>query len=72
SEARALVAACGLDWQDNCLNFHKTERRVATLSLAQVRQPIYASSMRAWQRHADELAELTEALGDAIGGENGA
>lgn len=72
AEARALVAACGLDWQDNCLNFHKTERRVATLSLAQVRQPIYASSMRAWQRHADELAELTEALGDAIGGENGA
>ncbi|WP_414898745.1 tetratricopeptide repeat-containing sulfotransferase family protein [Rhodovulum sp. YEN HP10] len=72
AEARALVAACGLDWQDTCLNFHKTERRVATLSLAQVRQPIYASSMQAWQRHAGELAELTEALGDTIGGENGA
>ncbi|TCO69599.1 tetratricopeptide repeat-containing sulfotransferase family protein [Rhodovulum euryhalinum] len=65
-QARALVAAGGLAWEDGCLDFHKTERRVATLSLHQVRQPIYATSMKAWERHADELAPLIEALGDAI------
>lgn len=65
-QARALIAACGLDWEDQCLDFHKTERRVSTLSLHQVRQPIYASSMKAWERHSDDLAELIEALGDAI------
>ncbi|TCP61612.1 Tfp pilus assembly protein PilF [Rhodovulum bhavnagarense] len=66
-QARALIAACGLDWEDACLASHRTERRVATLSLHQVRQPIYASSMKAWQRHEDDLAELIEALGDAVG-----
>ncbi|MGC9419698.1 MAG: sulfotransferase, partial [Rhodovulum sp.] len=65
-QARALIAACGLDWQDECLNFHKTRRRVATLSLHQVRQPIYASSMKAWERYGDELAPLITALGDAV------
>lgn len=65
-QARALIAACGLDWEDACLEFHKTERRVATLSLHQVRQPIYATSLKAWERHADELAPLIAALGDAI------
>ncbi|SIO48192.1 Tetratricopeptide repeat-containing protein [Rhodovulum sp. ES.010] len=64
-EARALIAACGLEWEDACLDFHKTERRIATLSLHQVRQPIYASSMKAWERHAEELRPLIEALGDA-------
>ncbi|HDR29155.1 tetratricopeptide repeat-containing sulfotransferase family protein [Rhodovulum sp.] len=65
-QARALIAAAGLDWEDGCLDFHKTERRVSTLSLHQVRQPIYASSLKGWQRHADELAPLIEALGDVI------
>ena len=65
-QARALIAACGLDWEDRCLDFHKTERRVATLSLHQVRQPIYASSLKAWERHVDDLKDLTEALGEAI------
>lgn len=66
-QARALIAACGLDWEEACLDFHKTERRVSTISLHQVRQPIYASSSGAWQRHAHELGELIEALGDAVG-----
>ncbi|SMX46341.1 tetratricopeptide repeat-containing sulfotransferase family protein [Actibacterium lipolyticum] len=65
-EARKLLAACDLTWEDQCLDFHKNTRRVSTLSVAQVRQPIYASSVAAWKRHEDELAEMIEALGDAI------
>ncbi|MEL7211036.1 MAG: sulfotransferase [Pseudomonadota bacterium] len=61
-ETRKLVAACGLDWEDACLTFHETKRDVKTLSLHQVRQPIYASSTKAWMRYEKELAPLIEAL----------
>ncbi|MBT7759511.1 MAG: tetratricopeptide repeat protein, partial [Rhodospirillaceae bacterium] len=61
--ARRLVAHCGLDWNDGCLDFHKTERAVRTASLTQVRQPIYASSIGRWRRHERHLGPLLEALG---------
>ncbi len=61
-ESRRLIAACGLDWEDACLNFHENTRRVQTLSLFQVRQPIYRSSTHAWERHRDDLKELLDAL----------
>lgn len=60
--SRKLIAACGLEWEDQCLEFHKNSRRVDTLSLYQVRQPIYSSSLKAWQRYEGELGELFEAL----------
>lgn len=62
-EARKLIDACKLDWEDACLEFHKTERRVKTLSVYQVRQPLYKSSTRAWERYKHELGELFDALG---------
>ncbi len=62
-ETRKLVAACGLEWEDACLDFHKTKRTVKTLSVYQVRQPMYKSSTKAWERYGDELNELFEALG---------
>ncbi len=63
-ESRKLVAAAGLTWEDNCLNFHQNKRRVDTLSVYQVRQPIYKSSLKAWQRYENELKPLFESLGD--------
>jgi tetratricopeptide (TPR) repeat protein len=50
--ARRIVAHCGLLWDARCLDFHSTERIVRTASAAQVRSPIYASSVgrrRAYQ-----------------------
>jgi tetratricopeptide (TPR) repeat protein len=43
--ARRIVAFCGLPWNQNCLDFHRTERVVRTSSATQVRRPIYASSI---------------------------
>jgi len=40
-----MVTFCGLDWEARCLDFHKTSRNVRTRSNAQVRQPIYRSSI---------------------------
>ncbi len=62
-ETRKLIAACGLDWEDACLSFYENKRRVDTLSVHQVRQPLYSSSMQAWRRYEDDLTELLEGLG---------
>lgn len=64
-QIRALVDAAGLDWQDSCLDFHKTERRVQTVSLHQVRQPIYRSSQAAWTRYEKDLAPMFDVLDKA-------
>jgi hypothetical protein len=62
SQARRLVEACGLGWDARCLDFHKTPRTVATASLAQVRRPIYRSSVQRSAIYADHLLPLRQAL----------
>jgi tetratricopeptide (TPR) repeat protein len=66
TEARRLVAACGLEWEPACLDFHQTRRVVQTASFSQVRQPIYSRSVGRWRHYKDALAPLfaqLEALG---------
>lgn len=65
-ETRKLLGACDLEWEDQCLSFHENKRQVSTLSVHQVRQPLYASSMAAWKRYEKDLAPLIEALGDVV------
>ena len=62
-QARQIVAHCGLEWDDACLEFHKTERPVRTISHAQVRQPIYRSSVGRQRPPGNLLLPLLEALG---------
>ncbi|WP_039018032.1 tetratricopeptide repeat-containing sulfotransferase family protein [Halocynthiibacter namhaensis] len=64
AQSRALIEAAGLPWEDACLNFHQNKRRVDTLSVYQVRQPMYKSSMAAWKRYEADLQPLIDALGD--------
>jgi tetratricopeptide (TPR) repeat protein len=66
TEARRLLAACGLDWEPACLAFHKTRRPVRTSSVVQVRQPLYARSVGRWRHYAEPLTPLFAAL-DACG-----
>jgi tetratricopeptide (TPR) repeat protein len=60
--ARRLIAACGLDWEPACLEFHRTERPVRTASVTQVRQPVYRRSVARWKNYEPALAELFAAL----------
>jgi tetratricopeptide (TPR) repeat protein len=62
SEARRIVAHCGLEWDDACLSFHEVERTVRTASVAQVRRPIYATSVRTWRPDDTTLKPLLDAL----------
>lgn len=60
--ARALLAHCGLDWDRRCLEFHKTERAVVTASTAQVRQPLYTTSIGRYKPYDAWLGPLRQAL----------
>ena len=53
---------CGLDWDARCLDFHRSERLVRTASAAQVRRPIYTSSVGRWRRYEAFLAPLLAEL----------
>lgn len=61
---RALLAYCGLDWNDACLTPHKTRRTVKTASVTQVREPVYTSSVERWRRYEKHLEPLLAALGE--------
>ncbi len=62
TRTRRLLDFCGLDWRDSCLDFFKTERPVQTASAAQVRQPIYKTSVKAWKNYEPYLQPLIEVL----------
>ncbi len=61
-ETRKLLDHCGLPWEDSCLSFYRHKRKVQTSSLAQVREPIYTSSVGKWRQYARQLQPLREAL----------
>lgn len=63
-QSRKLIAHCGLEWNDACLNYTENERAVTTISRWQVRQPIYKSSMKRWKPYEKHLGALISALGD--------
>ena len=56
--ARRLIAACGLEWEPACLEFHRNQRPVRTASVTQVRQPIYRRSVGRWRNYETALADL--------------
>lgn len=63
-ETRRLLEFCGLPWDDACLCFFRTDRRVATASASQVRQPMYTDSVGLWRRYEPHLSPLKAAIYD--------
>ena len=62
STTRGLLAFCGLPWAPEVLDFHASERVARTASYAQVRRPLYRSSVGRWRAYANWLEPLTSAL----------
>ena len=62
AQARRILAHCGLEWDEACLDFYKTKRAVKTASAGQVHRPLYSSSVgrRSW--YGDLLRPLLDAL----------
>lgn len=63
--SRELLAFAGLPWEDACLSFEKNAQPSLTASAAQVRQPMYRSSVALWRRHEKALAPLRDLLEQA-------
>jgi hypothetical protein len=62
NEVRGLLAFLGLEWDPACLDHAVARRSVRTASMAQVRQPLYASSVGRGHRFAPYLQALIDAL----------
>jgi tetratricopeptide (TPR) repeat protein len=62
AETRRLLEFCDLDWFDGCLEFHRVSAPSTTASAAQVRRPLYDSSVAQWRHYRNELEPLREAL----------
>lgn len=64
SGSRELIAFCGLDWEERCLDFDKNEAPVATASSAQVRQPVYRTALARWKNYEEQLEPLAALLSE--------
>jgi len=68
-ETQKLLTFCGLDMEGACLVPHNTKRIVRTASAAQVRQPIYHTSLKASASFEGFLEPLIETLNSKEGGQ---
>jgi tetratricopeptide (TPR) repeat protein len=55
-----ILEFLNLDWNDSCLDFHRTQRPVVTASYWQVRQPIYKDSVARWRNYKKFVSPLLE------------
>ncbi len=62
AEITRLLDFCGLPFHEDCLNFHQTQRTVQTASAAQVRKPVYTSSIGRWRHFQSMMEPLRRAI----------
>ncbi|MEP5568328.1 MAG: sulfotransferase [Halioglobus sp.] len=65
TQSHRLLDFCDLPWEDACLDFHQSQAPSLTASLAQVRQPVYTSSIGKWRHYEDRLKPLRAVLVEA-------
>lgn len=61
-QVRRILDFCGLEFEQSCVDFHKTKRTIKTPSSEQVRQPIYKSATEQWKNFEQHLAPLKQVL----------
>ena len=65
--SRKLLEFLDLPWDDRCLEFYRHERIAHTASFAQVKRPIYTSSVNRYLRYEKHLAPLKRLLEQKAG-----
>jgi len=61
-EIKKMINYCDIEWDESCLTFYKNKKSVSTASLAQVRSPIYKSSVKKWENYSEDLIPLKNLL----------
>jgi len=64
ANVRRILDFCDLEFEPDCLQFHKTQRAVHSASSEQVRQPIFKEGLDQWRNFEPWLRSLKEALGE--------
>ena len=58
-EIKKIIEFCGLDWDLNCLEFHKKNKTpIKTVSINQARKPIYTKSINSSEFYSKNLSTL--------------
>jgi hypothetical protein len=63
ANVRRILDFCGLPFEQQCVEFYKTERSIRTASSEQVRQPIFKEGIDQWRNFEPWLGPLKEVLG---------
>jgi tetratricopeptide (TPR) repeat protein len=63
--ARRLVSWLRLEWEPACLDFHLTRRPIRTASAAQVRRPVFRSSVGRWRHYESALGPFFNRLANS-------
>ena len=62
SESKKIINFCGLEWETQCLTFHKNKAPIKTMSTAQARQPIYRTSLNSYEKFLPYLQTLNKII----------
>ena len=61
-ESKKIIEFCGLDWEEECLNFHENKAPIKTMSTAQARKPLYKSSLNSYEKFSPYLETLNKII----------
>lgn len=66
THARAVIEACGLEWDATVLEFFRQKSVVRTASVTQSRQPIYTTSKQRWINYAQHLQPVVSGIAEYL------
>ena len=61
NQSKEIINFCELPWDSECLNYHKKENAIKTVSINQARKPIYNTSINSNEKY-PELANFFNSL----------
>ena len=61
-ESKKIIKFCGLEWEPQCLMFHKNKNPIKTMSTAQARRPLYKTSLNSYEKFSPYLGTLNKLI----------